>query len=125
MGKLSVSKIKKCQNYERTATYLFTNKLKCSKCGNFLGGHATTKTNGKKYYYYKCNTCKTYFNEIDIEKELKAFMLELLNKMTLLIITIRHLLNQNQKIKQKIIKKKLKIQINNQIELKQLILKVL
>ena len=70
-------KLRNVRHYERTATYLFTNKLKCSKCGNFLGGHATTKTNGKKYYYYKCNTCKTYFNEIDIEKELKAFMLEL------------------------------------------------
>ena len=70
-------KLRNARHYERTATYLFTNKLKCSKCGNFLGGHATTKTNGKKYYYYKCNTCKTYFNEIDIEKELKAFILEL------------------------------------------------
>ena len=70
-------KLRNARHYERTATYLFTNKLKCSKCGNYLGGHATTKTNGKKYYYYKCNTCKTYFNEIDIEKELKAFMLEL------------------------------------------------
>lgn len=70
-------KLRNARHYERTATYLFTNKLKCSKCGNFLGGHATTKTNGKKYYYYKCNTCKTFFNEIDIEKELKAFMLEL------------------------------------------------
>ena len=70
-------KLRNARHYERTATYLFTNKLKCSKCGNFLGGHATTKTNGKKYYYYKCNTCKTHFNEIDIEKELKAFMLEL------------------------------------------------
>lgn len=70
-------KLRNARHYERTATYLFTNKLKCSKCCNFLGGHATTKTNGKKYYYYKCNTCKTYFNEIDIEKELKAFMLEL------------------------------------------------
>lgn len=70
-------KLRNARHYERTATYLFNNKLKCSKCGNFLGGSATTKTNGKKYYYYKCNTCKTYFNEIDIEKELKAFMLEL------------------------------------------------
>jgi len=60
-------KLRNARHYERTATYLFTNKLKCSNCGNFLGGHATTKTNGKKYYYYK----------IDIEKELKAFMLEL------------------------------------------------
>ena len=67
-------KLRNARHYERTATYLFTNKLKCYKCGNFLGGHATTKTNGKKYYYYKCNTCKTYFNEIDIEdykKEIK------------------------------------------------------
>ena len=70
-------KLRNARHYERTATYLFTNKLKCSKCGNFLGGHATTKTNGKKYHYYKCNACKTYFNEKDIEKELKAFMLEL------------------------------------------------
>ena len=76
-GSCQYQKLRNARHYERTATYLFTNKLKCSKCGNFLGGHATTKTNGKKYYYYKCNTCKTYFNEIDIEKELKAFMLEL------------------------------------------------
>lgn len=76
-GSCQYQKLRNARHYERTATYLFTNKLKCSKCGNFLGGHATTKTNGKKYYYYKCNTCKTYFNEIDIEKELKVFMLEL------------------------------------------------
>ena len=76
-GSCQYQKLRNARHYERTATYLFTNKLKCSKCGNFLGGHTTTKTNGKKYYYYKCNTCKTYFNEIDIEKELKAFMLEL------------------------------------------------
>lgn len=31
------------RHYERTATYLFTNKLKCAKCGRFLGGCATTK----------------------------------------------------------------------------------
>lgn len=43
------------RHYERIATYLFTNKLKCSVCGNFSGGKATTKRNsGKKYHYYKC-----------------------------------------------------------------------
>ena len=31
------------RHYGRTATYLFTNKLKCSTCGRFLGGCATTK----------------------------------------------------------------------------------
>ena len=65
------------RHYERTATYLFTNKLKCSKCGCFLGGSATTKKNGAKYYYYKCEKCKTYFSEVDIEKQLKYFLIEL------------------------------------------------
>lgn len=64
-------------HYERTATYLFTNKLKCSKCGKFLGGCATTKKNGTKYYYYKCEHCKTYFSEADIEERLKGFLIEL------------------------------------------------
>lgn len=52
------------KHYERTTTYLFTNKLKCSVCGNFLGGKATTKRkNGNKYYYYKCEKCKTNYKE--------------------------------------------------------------
>ena len=64
-------KQRNARHYERTATYLFTNKLKCAKCGHFLGGKASTKaTTGKKYYYYKCNHCKTNYKEKDIEEEL-------------------------------------------------------
>ncbi|UKI27386.1 MAG: hypothetical protein L6V91_01780 [Bacilli bacterium] len=50
MGKLSVSKkLRNARHYERTATYLFTNKLKCSKCGNFSRWSCYyKKTNGKK-----------------------------------------------------------------------------
>lgn len=70
-------KQRNARHYERTATYLFTNKLKCSKCGKFLGGCATTKKNGTKYYYYKCEKCKTYFSEADIEERLKCFLIEL------------------------------------------------
>ena len=70
-------KQRNARHYERTATYLFTNKLKCSKCGCFLGGSATTKPNGKKYYYYKCEHCKIYFNEYDIETSLFVLMNEL------------------------------------------------
>lgn len=85
---VSKEKWKSCQyqkqrnarHYERTATYLFTNKLKCSKCGCFLGGSATTKSNGKKYYYYKCEHCKTYFNEFDIETSLFVLMNELVKE---------------------------------------------
>ena len=70
-------KQRNARHYERTATYLFTNKLKCSKCGKFLGGCATTKKNVTKYYYYKCEKCKTYFSEADIEERLKGFLIEL------------------------------------------------
>ena len=70
-------KQRNARHYERTATYLFTNKLKCAKCGRFLGGCATTKKNGNKYYYYKCEHCKTYFSEADIEERLKGFLIEL------------------------------------------------
>ncbi len=60
-------KQRNARHYERTAKYIFTNKLKCSKCGCFLGGAATKKKSGKKYYYYKCEHCKTYFKEEVIE----------------------------------------------------------
>ena len=70
-------KKRNARHYERTATYLFTNKLKCSICGRFLGGSATTKKKGNKYYYYKCEHCKTYFSEIEIEENLKVFLIEL------------------------------------------------
>ncbi len=73
-------KQRNARHYERNATYLFTNKLKCSKCGCFLGGSATTKPNGKKYYYYKCEHCKIYFNEYDIETSLFVLMNELVKE---------------------------------------------
>ena len=59
-------KQRNARHYERTANYLFTNKLKCFNCGCFLGGKATTKPNGKKYYYYQCKKCKTNYKEVDI-----------------------------------------------------------
>ena len=72
------------RHYERTGKYLFTNKLKCSKCGRFLGGSATTKKNGNKYYYYKCENCKTYFSEKDVETSLYLLMNELVKEDELL-----------------------------------------
>lgn len=65
------------RHYKRTLTYLFINKLKCKKCGCFLGGHATQKSNGKKYLYYKCEKCNAYFNEKDVEKQFYSVMLDL------------------------------------------------
>lgn len=77
-------KRRNARHYERTATYLFTNKIKCYKCGNFLGGHATTKKNGKTYYYYKCDKCKDYYNEQELEKSLKEILVNIMEEQYLL-----------------------------------------
>ncbi|MBP3920980.1 MAG: recombinase family protein [Bacilli bacterium] len=68
------------RHYERTATYLFINKLKCSTCGSFLGGKATTKKNGKKYYYYGCKKCRTNYKEEDIKNGLLIILYDLIKK---------------------------------------------
>ena len=69
------------RHYERTATYLFTNKLKCSVCGSFLGGKASTKKKtGKKYYYYKCKKCRTNYKEDDIRNGLLLQLYDLIKK---------------------------------------------
>ncbi|MCI8347066.1 MAG: hypothetical protein HFJ12_03850 [Bacilli bacterium] len=73
-------KLRNARHYERTATYLFTNKLKCSTYGRFLGGCATTKPNGKKYYYYKCKKCKTNYKEEEIKNGLLIQLYELIQK---------------------------------------------
>ena len=70
-------KQRNARHYERTATYLFTNKLKCSKCGCFLGGKATKKKNGTRYFYYKCEKCKTYYTEEKVEDLLLDSFIEL------------------------------------------------
>ena len=56
-------KKKNSRSYQRTLTYLYLQKLKCSKCNRILGGKATTKKNGKTYFYYYCNDCKIQFKE--------------------------------------------------------------
>ena len=72
-------KLRNARHYERTATYLFTNKLKCPTCGNYYGGCATTKQKtGKKYYYYKCEKCKTKLKEEYVETRLIETLVALL-----------------------------------------------
>lgn len=72
-------KQRNARHYERTATYLFTNKLKCPTCNCYYGGKASTKRkSGKKYYYYKCEKCKTNLTEATIEKELMSELASLI-----------------------------------------------
>lgn len=72
-----VQKKKNSKSYKRTLTYLYLQKLKCPKCNRILGGKATTKKNGKPYFYYYCNDCKICFKENFINEYFNQFISEL------------------------------------------------
>ena len=72
-----VQKKKNSKSYQRTLTYLYLRKLKCPKCNRILGGKATTKKNGKTYFYYYCNDCKVQFKESLINEYFEQFIDEL------------------------------------------------
>lgn len=72
-----VQKKKNSRSYQRTLTYLYLQKLKCPKCNRILGGKATTKKNGKTYFYYYCNDCKVQFKENIINEYFEQFIDEL------------------------------------------------
>ena len=73
-----VQKKKNSKSYQRTLTYLYLQKLRCSKCGRNLGGKATTKKNGKSYFYYYCSDCKIEFKEKLINDYFNQFIAELI-----------------------------------------------
>ena len=72
-----VQKKKNSRNYQRTLTYLYLQKLKCPNCNRVLGGKATTKKNGKPYFYYYCHDCKIEFRENLINEYFNQFIDEL------------------------------------------------
>ena len=72
-----VQKKKNSRSYQRILTYLYLQKLKCPKCSRILGGKATTKKNGKPYFYYYCNDCKISFKENVINEYFQQFINEL------------------------------------------------
>ena len=73
-----VKKKKNSKSYQRTLTYLYLQKLRCPKCGRILGGKATTKKNGKSYFYYYCSDCKIEFKEKLINDYFNQFIAELI-----------------------------------------------
>ena len=72
-----VQKKKNSKSYQRTLIYLYLQKLKCPKCNRILGGKATTKKNGRAYFYYYCNDCKIEFKENIINDYFNNFIDEL------------------------------------------------
>lgn len=62
--------------YCRDRVYIFFQKLECPTCGKIM----TAKGSGgqkKKYMYYHCSTCKTYYREDLIEDCMIGYILEL------------------------------------------------
>ncbi len=72
-----VQKKKNSRSYQRTLTYLYLQKIKYPKCNRILGGKATTKKNGKPYFYYYCNDCKITIKENAINEYFNQFINEL------------------------------------------------
>ena len=72
-----VQKKKNSRNYQRTLTYLYLQKLKCPNYNRVLGGKATTKKNGRAYFYYYCHDCKIEFRENLINEYFNQFIDEL------------------------------------------------
>ena len=71
-----IQKEKNQRAYTRDRVYLFFQKLRCPKCNRIMKckGSGGTK---KKYMYYTCEHCKTYYREDKIEECLQRFILEL------------------------------------------------
>ena len=69
-------KEKNQRSYTRDRVYIFFQKLKCPKCNRIMKckGSGGTK---RKYMYYTCEHCKTYYREDKIEECLQRFILEL------------------------------------------------
>lgn len=72
-------KEKNLKNYKRKRTYIFMQKILCSKCHKIMGGESSTSGTGAKHIYYKCNCCKRRISEKKIESELMKFLNDMLD----------------------------------------------
>ena len=72
-------KEKNLKNYTRKHTYVYMQKIVCSKCNKIMGGSSTTSKNKSTQIYYKCNCCNTRINEKKIEESLMLFLNDMLD----------------------------------------------
>lgn len=77
---VQTQKERNLKNYTRKHTYIYMQKIVCSKCNKIMGGSSTTSRNKPTQIYYKCNCCNTRINEKKIEKPLMLFLNDMLDK---------------------------------------------
>lgn len=72
-------KEKNLKNYTRKHTYVYMQKIVCSRCNKIMGGSSTTSKNKPTQIYYKCNCCNTRINEKKIKQPLMLFLNDMLD----------------------------------------------
>ena len=101
-------KEKNLKNYTRKHTYVYMQKIVCSKCNKIMGGSSTTSKNKPTQIYYKCNCCNTRINEKKIEQPLMLFLNDMLDYYLLIDDNYKSFFNEDLTIEIKRYEKILK-----------------
>ncbi len=101
-------KAKNLKNYTRKHSYVYMQKIVCSKCHKIMGGSSTTSKNKPTQIYYKCNCCGTRINEKKIEEPLMLFLNDMLDYYLLIDNNYKSFFNEDLTIEVKRYEKILK-----------------
>lgn len=101
-------KEKNLKNYTRKRTYVYMQKIVCSRCNKIMGGSSTTSKNKPTQIYYKCNCCNTRINEKKIEQPLMLFLNDMLDYYLLIDNNYKSFFNEDLTIEIKRYEKILK-----------------
>ncbi len=95
---VQTQKERNLKNYTRKHTYVYMQKIVCSKCNKIMGGSSSTSKNKPTQIYYKCNCCNTRINEKKIEKPLMLFLNDMLDYYLLIDNNFKSFFNEDLNI---------------------------
>lgn len=95
---VQTQKERNLKNYTRKHTYVYMQKIVCSKCNKIMGGSSSTSKNKTTQIYYKCNCCNTRINEKKIEKPLMLFLNDMLDYYLLIDNNFKSFFNEDLSI---------------------------
>ena len=95
---VQTQKERNLKNYTRKHTYIYMQKIVCSKCNKIMGGSSSTSKNKPTQIYYKCNCCNTRINEKKIEKPLMLFLNDMLDYYLLIDNNFKSFFNEDLSI---------------------------
>lgn len=95
---VQTQKERNLKNYTRKHTYVYMQKIVCSKCNKIMGGSSSTSKNKPTQIYYKCNCCNNRINEKKIEKPLMLFLNDMLDYYLLIDNNFKSFFNEDLSI---------------------------